>query len=275
MVYGLSMTAKSNTVIDRAKPNRATVSYPYHQLALCVDLASAVREIGIGKQEVSCTLLASHLKIDEKSGDFSQKIASTKTYGLIDGRGAFRLTDISLALFFPTTDPVLQRKIALLEAAATPGAFGALLQRYDGSKIPSHELIGNVLSQQMGIPESWKVRVTTFFIKAMEFAGALGPDGFLRHAAELEKAQRSLGGAGTPENKSDRPRQDEAGDNGDGKGDHLPADRAGLREAEQTGVIVWKYPYKDKTLRVETPEDMPREVWEKLNRYISVLEPEK
>lgn len=133
-----------------------------------------------------------------KSGDFSAKIASTKTYGLIDGRGAFRLTDLSMGLFFPTTDPVAQRKIALLEAAGTPGAFASLLQRYDGSKLPAHELMGNVLSQQMGIPESWKVRVTTFFIKSMEFSGALGPDGFLRHGAELEKARQSLGSAPDP-----------------------------------------------------------------------------
>jgi hypothetical protein len=56
--------------------------------------------------------------------------------------------------------------LATLQAAAQPGAFAALLSRFDGTKPPDQELIGNVLSQQMGIPESWKARVTKYFIKS-------------------------------------------------------------------------------------------------------------
>jgi hypothetical protein len=269
------MTAKPNPSSSPAKRSRtSTVSYPYHPIALCLDLAKGVREIGNGKQEVSRSLLASHLKIDENAADFSQKIASTKTYGLIDGRGTFKLTELSMGLFFPTADPEREKKIALLQAAAQPGAFAALLQRYDGSKPPSQELIGNVLSQQMGIPESWKMRVATFFIKSMEASGALGPDGFLRHAAELEKArQATTGGAAPTGTEPDR----KVYNNGATAGGRTSGNVGNMTqdESEQLGVIVWKYPYKGKSLRVETPEDMSREVWEKLNRYITVLEPEK
>lgn len=260
------MTAKSKPALVPAKRNRSSVSYPYHSLALCVDLARGVREIGNGKQEVSRSLLASHLKIAENSGDFGQKIASTKTYGLIDGRGTFRLTELSMGLFFPTTDPEREKKIALLQAVAQPGAFAALLDRFDGSKPPTQELIGNVLSQQMGIPESWKMRVATFFIKSMETAGALGPDGYLRHAAELEKAKLGSGNgapspsvsptAGARQNPSDM---------------RLEVQPLG----DLVGVTVWQYPFKGKVFRIETPDDMPREVWEKLSRYVSVLEPDK
>src|SRR6266446_3729640 len=98
------MTAKSNNPAPAKRaprPRTATVSYPYHPLSLCLDLAKAVREIGNGKQEVSKSLLASHMKLDENSADLSQKIASSKTYGLIDGRGTFKLTDLSTAYFFP------------------------------------------------------------------------------------------------------------------------------------------------------------------------------
>lgn len=262
------MTAKSKSISAPAKRNRASVSYPYHSLALCVDLARGVREIGNGKQEVSRSLLASHLKIAESSGDFAQKIASTKTYGLIDGKGTFRLTDLSMGLFFPTSDPEKEKKIALLEAVAQPGAFAALLDRFDGSRPPTHELMGNVLGREMGIPESWKMRVATFFIKSMETAGALGPDGFLRHAAELEKAR--AGGS------------DSAGQGlGGQREEQKSKNPALLRQYEseigldQVGVTVWQYPFKGRVFRVETPEDMPREVWEKLNRYVSVLEPAK
>ncbi len=123
-------------VTARKRVRTATVSYPYHHLALCLDVAKAVREIGNGKSEVSRSLLASHLGVDEKSADFSQKIASTKCYGLMEGRSAFTLSDIAIGLYFPTEDPERQRRLALLEAVRQPGAFAALLNRYDGSKPP-------------------------------------------------------------------------------------------------------------------------------------------
>ena len=262
------MTAKSKSPAIPVKRSRtSSVSYPYHPLALCVDLAKGVRDIGNGKQDVPRSLLASHLKVGENSGDFITKIASAKTYGLIDGRGTFNLTDLSRGYFFPTTDPDREKKMALLQASAQPGAFSALLSRFDGSKPPDQELIGNVLSQQMGIPESWKARVTKYFLKSMEFAGALGSDGFLRHAAELERVRRG----GPPLKVAlEKNGQDQNGGVKDPL-DDPPADPP--NDPDQVGVIVWKYPYKGKTLRVETPEDMPKEVWQKLSAYIGVLEP--
>jgi hypothetical protein len=261
------MTAKSTVpVVASTKRTRtSTVSYPYHPLSLCIDLAKGVREIGNGKQEVSRRLLASHLKINENSADLSQKIASTKTYGLIDGRGTFKLTELSTGFFFPTRDPEREKRIALLQAAAQPGAFAALLERFDGSKPPAQELIGNVLSQQMGIPESWKMRVATFFVKSMEAAGALGPDGFLRHGAELEKAKLDSG-KGSPPSVSPQPI-------GQNSSEIKPLLVPPI--SELAGVTVWQYPFKGKTFRIETPEELPREIWEKLSRYLNVIEPPK
>ena len=184
------MTAKSNTVPPPVKRARlASVTYPYHPLNLCVDLAKAVREIGNGKGEVSRKLIASHMNVDEGSSDFAQKLASAKYYGLIDGRSAYTLTEISRALFYPTHDPEKERKVALLKAVQTPEAFIELLRKYDGSRPHSPELIGNVLHSEMGIPDSWKQRVATFFLRSLEYAGALSTDGFIRHGAELEKLE--------------------------------------------------------------------------------------
>jgi hypothetical protein len=165
------MTAKSNKA-PAIRRVRATVSYPYHNLNTCLEIAAGVKDIGNGKKEVSRTLLAQHLKLDEKSGDFAQKLASTKCYGLIDGRSDFKLTDLSMGLYFPTKDPDRQKRSALLQAASSPGAFSALLEKYDGSKPPNQELMGNVLSQEMGIPESWKLRIANFFTKAMNSVAA-------------------------------------------------------------------------------------------------------
>jgi hypothetical protein len=262
------MTAKSSAPAPaRTRTRTATVSYPYHPLAACLEIAKGVREIGNGKQDVSRSLLASHLGVDEKSGDFAQKLASTKCYGLIDGRTEFKLTELSRGIFLPTEDPDRQRRLALLQACRGPGAFAVLIDRYDGSKLPSPELLGNVLSQELGIPESWKVRIVTYFIKSMQLSGALNQDGFLRHKAELQKLGSGSSGH-IQEREHVRSQDDER---------RVDERRKPLDPAEddnQEGVVVWKYPFKGRTLRIETPEDMTPEIWNKLKRYIDVLNPD-
>src|SRR5690606_32184278 len=123
----------------------ATVTYPYHSLESCLKLAEAVKQIGNGRQDVDKSLLASHLKADEKSGEFAQKIASSKTYGMIDGKGVFQLSDAARSYFLPTSDPEVSRKAALLKFLASPGAFKMFIDRYDGSKLESLEIMGNIL----------------------------------------------------------------------------------------------------------------------------------
>src|SRR2546430_8505752 len=106
-------TQVAGSVPKQKRTRTATVSYPYHPLALCLDVAKAVREIGNGKTEVSRSLLASHLGVDEKSADFAQKLASSKCYGLIEGRSSFRLTELALGIYFPTEDSEREKRIAL------------------------------------------------------------------------------------------------------------------------------------------------------------------
>lgn len=248
----------------------ATVSYPYHPLPLCIDVAKAVREIGNGKSEVSRSLLASHLGVDEKSADFSQKLASSKCYGLIEGRSAFKLTDLAVGLFFPTDDPDRQKRIALLEAVRTPGAFAVLLDRYDGSKPPQQELIANVLGREMGLPESWKMRIASFFIRSLETAGAISPDGYIRFKAELEKLQN----AHPAGQKSQTHRTQEQHEHG---GRETPDTRNGKDNGgddQDDDVIVWLYPCKGRKLRIETPATMTKEVWCRITRYLDALDPD-
>ena len=46
-------------------------------------------------------------------------------------------------------------------------------------------------------------------------------------------------------------------------------------DPEQDDVVVWKYPFGGRMLRVETPAEIPRDVWDKLKSYIDILEPPK
>jgi hypothetical protein len=258
------MTQKPQTAMKPKRTRTATVSYPYHPLALCLDVAKAVREIGNGKTEVSRSLLASHLGIDEKSADFAQKLASSKCYGLIEGRSAFKLTDLAMGIFFPTEDPEREKRIALLEAVGTPGAFAALLERYDGSRPQPQEVLGNILGREMGLPESWKMRIASFFIRSLEMAGAISPDGYIRHKAELEKLRSSSGPSSPGFRTKDTNERRENGRSDAGQ-DDLDGD---------DDVLVWLYPFHGRKLRIETPATITKDVWNKINRYLQALDPE-
>lgn len=256
------MTAKSEGRAPQNKrPRTATVTYPYHPLDLCIKFAEAVKQIGNGRQDVDKSVLASHLKLDEKSGDFAQKIASSKTYGLLDGKSALQLTDAARSYFIPTVNPDKEKAAALLKFFSSPGAFQVLIEAHDGSKPPGSEIMGNVLGQTYGIPESWTRRVAAFFLRAGISAGAIEPDGFLRYNAKV----KALGMANplingtiqmpTPDANVIPPKVDP------------PAEP---KDNTQEGVVVWKH---GKNLRVETPENLTIEIWEKLNKYIQAIKP--
>lgn len=259
------MTAKSQGGAPSQKRTRtATLSYPYHSLETCLKFAEAVKQIGNGRKDVDKSLLASHIKADEQSGDFAQKIASSKTYGMIEGKGVFRLSQAAHSYFFPTQNPEATKKAALLKFLTSPGAFKMLIDRYDGSKLEGSEIMGNILSQTYGVPDSWKSRVAGFFSRSASFVGALSPDGCLRYKALL----LSVGTVGTgeaPESPGNEPPPTPPA--------KPPRNDDNQRDDDQDGVIVWKYPFQGKMLRVETPENMTKEIWEKLNKYIQVLSP--
>lgn len=258
----LGMTAKSTGDAPPQTRSRATVTYPYHPLDLCLKLAEAVREIGNGRQDVDKSLLAARLNINEQSPDFRQKIASAKTYGMIDGKSALQLTETAKSYFFPTNDPEKEKAIALLKFYSSPGAYGALIEAYDGSKPPPMEVLANILGQKYNIPESWVNRIATWFLRAGVTAGAIQSDGFLRYRAKLQSLGASGGAPILPAQG--------------GNYQHLQPAPIGLSSDdgnEQFGVIVWKYPFQGKMLRIETPENLTNEIWEKLNRYIQVLKP--
>lgn len=258
-------TAKSELGASQIKRSRtSSVSYPYHPLEICLRVAEAVKSVGNGRSDVPKSSLAHSLTISEKSSDFAQKIASTKTFGLIQGKSSFLLTETAREYFFPTESEQASKKRCLLKFLATPGAYRTLIERFDGTRPPSIEIMGNILNKEFGIPESWRIRVATQFLKSAQFAGGLTVDGFLRFKATME----SLGGeitASTPEADIPQSRND------------IPPSRQkppqNENESPQEGVIVWKYPCGDNFLRLETPENMTKEIWEKLNKYIQVLKP--
>jgi hypothetical protein len=221
-----------------------------------------VAQIGNGQSEVDTSLVAAHLKANAKSTDFLTKFTSAKLFGIIEGRGSFQLTATAKDYFLPTGDSANGKSIALLKFFGTPAIYQSLISTYDGSKPPSTEIIGNLLSQRHGVPSSWKARVAANFLSSAETAGVIAGDGFLRFKAKIQ----------TPgfANETKVPIVNGIRE----PGDALTAGTGDIQEdVEQAGVIVWKYPFQGKNLRIETPENLTKEIWEKLNKYIQVLKP--
>ena len=242
---------------------RSGGNYPYYPLAKCLPVAEAVKSLsGGGKSQVSKSLLASSLNEDQRSQTLAFKLTSAKSFGMIDGRADFNLTEISKRYFFPTDET--GRQGALLDFLEYPPAFKKLVERFDGSKLPTTEIISNILHRECGVPQSWKDRVATFFIKSAQYASAIDEQGHLRVKASREgrvsrevstgeSEEVELSVIGTPQSQITRQK----------------------RIAGQVNLAakIWTFTDENRTLLVETPRDITAQEWEVLNQYVQFISP--
>jgi hypothetical protein len=227
--------------------------YPYLPLSSALRVSDAVKELGGARSAVPKSALAKHLGESEKSPTFSQRISSAKVFGLVEGRGEYELSELAKRFYFPTSDS--GKSSALLEIFATPPSFKEILRRFDGDKLPSREILGNILHREAGIPESWKDRVAAFFNSSAQFVGAISNDGFIRHKAAFHNAP-----------KNEPVKED--------------VQRSPKVEARPTVLIgegsdnnIWNFSHGGKTVRLETPIGLDKDLWEKLNQYVQLLKP--
>lgn len=241
-------------------------AYPLYAVDEALKIAEAVKVMGGSRAPVSKALLAKHLKYAETGPSFVQRIAAAKSYGMIDGWGSYTLTEDSKRYFYPTTEDDKLR--ASLSFLSIPPPFNLLIKRFDGSMLPSNEMIGNVLHQEAGIPESWKGKLASMFVRSAQFIGILDSQGILRHEAAVQTALTT-----PPEPEGDERKREPQFNTS------APASVEGRRQVEAAapaapGHTLWTFRYKGSHIRLETPEDMPKELWEKLNAYVQqVLKP--
>jgi hypothetical protein len=182
-----------NDAENRDESRRETSAYPYTSLAAALKIADAVKECGGVRTNVSKGALAAHLGETEKAQGFSQRITSAKSFGLVEGRSDFQLSELAKRIYFPTDES--DKSHALLLAFATPATFRQLIERYDGDPLPKKEILANVLHREIGVPESWKDRVASFFLNSAQNIGAINGHGILCFASSL----RSNNVKSTPE----------------------------------------------------------------------------
>jgi hypothetical protein len=243
---------KHKTDENDGQPKRDGGLYPYYPLHLALKVSDAVKELGGARSEIPKSALAKHLAEGEKSATFQQRIASAKTFGLIEGRGEYLLSEAAKKFYFPTSES--DKFGALLDIFSTPPTFKELLQRFDGDKLPSREILGNILHRELGVPESWKERVASFFSHSAQFVGAIDAQGFLRHKAAFHTNIVS-----DPPPETVVPRS------------HVRPQV--FYGGESNEVNVWNFSHAGKTVRLETPAGLDKDLWEKLNSYVQLLKP--
>ena len=102
-------------------------AYPLFALPECLRIAEAVRDLGGGRDGVPRSVLAQHLRMQESSSSFSQRMGAARAFKLVEGHGTYSLTDVARRYFYPTAEN--QKTLAALEMLATPLSFSLLLRR--------------------------------------------------------------------------------------------------------------------------------------------------
>ncbi|HEX4119452.1 MAG TPA: hypothetical protein VH619_02395 [Verrucomicrobiae bacterium] len=247
---------KTNASTEQGKKESV---YPLYPLDEAIKIAEAVKDMGGSRSSVSKALLAKHMHYAETGPSFVQRIASAKTYGLIDGWGAYGLTDSAKRYFYPTNDT--EKQNASLHFLSTPSAFKLLIERFDGERLPPNEMLGNVLHQEAKVPTSWKDRLASMFVRGAQSIGIIDAEGILRYGANMHNFSPA-------ETAREHP--------GDVPKIKVDAGAATSEAPERSGPgqTVWAFRHKSgERIRLETPEDMTRELWEKLNAYVQILKP--
>ncbi len=252
--------------MDNAQSKSQTVqSYPTYDLENCITVGRAVKELGGSKTPISKSLIASKLQLAADSSRLQGLIASARTFGILAGRGDYLLSDYAKRYFLPQSPQ--DEKLGILAFLGSPPPFENLIKRFDGNQLPDASFIANILQSEADIPKSWSARVANIFLQAAALAGAIDAGGFLRfeakiHGANLDVALEELHEEGLK-------RQDETVRKL--QGGQPPESR----KQASSECFVWDVSVDGKIVHLETSKDLPRALWEKLEKYIAVIEPPK
>jgi hypothetical protein len=279
MPYNWSMAKTKN---DSELPRRET-AYPYYPFRTSLKLAEAVKSCGGKREGVPKDVLADALKMGESSPSFAQVLASAKCFGMIEGRGSYRLTEDGVRYFFPTEDnESLKAKLSFF---ARPTAFRLLVDRFDGDRLPEAPVLANILLRHGKVPKSWVGRAASLFMDAVNELGLIDEGGRLRYAVALKKATRDSPVAPAaheafPEKVPFHQREIHEfarptvrpGQSSDPQ-ESSPAPATGSEPRPEYRTNVWSFREAGGMVRVESPDPLPRVLWERLKRYVDVLEP--
>jgi len=235
------------------QPSTTGAKFPLLSLQNSLQVAEAVRDAGGANTEVPKSIIASHLGSSENSGAFLQRLGSARSFGLIEGRGSYRLTDQAKRYFYPATED--DRRRAQLAFLASPPVFNEIIKRFDGNKLPAPTMLANILHREYSVSNSWKDRVASSFIKAAQIVGAIDGQNFLRYGASLHHMESPLSQSDAADTRAPT------------------ADAPRSQPSAVPGGNSWLFQQEGQFVRVESSAELSPALWQKLNAYVQVLKP--
>ncbi len=251
---------------------RRAVGYPASTLRLCLKLGEAVHLAGGSSGPVPKAVIASRLGVGESASGFYALLSSARSFGIVEGTRDLMLTRGGKDYFLPTTEG--EKRHAELAFFSTPDAYRYLIERFDGHLLPDTDAIANTLLKDDLVSRSWAPRIASMFTTAATDLRIIDQAGFLRfgaatHAANQDTQRQHFEMAAAPAHFQV---------SGSGTIPASPPKTApdNFREAKeenQDDKNRWSYREAGGTVRLETPDPLPRALWERLKRYVDMLEP--
>jgi len=256
-------------ITESEDPRKGSVAYPYTPLGTALRLGEIVFECGGSSGPVPKSVLAGKLEVSDSSPTFYNLVGSAKSYGIVEGRGQVILTELGKAYFDPVEEGA--RRKAELAFFRNPPVFRFLINRFDGHKLPDSAIIGKLLHQQKIAPESWAGRVGGIFLSSAQSLGLIDA-GFLRYEMALHSAEANTGNGHNP-----KPDFSKLPDGPVAMAFDAPPEFTGKSpRPNATAAIpsdknVWFF--DGGSIKLETPNPMSKKMWEKLTKYVELLEP--
>jgi hypothetical protein len=163
------------SISKNERVKRGTIP-PYIGLTEAFTVAKNVYEQGGGS--ATSDMMSKIVGNSSSSSSFVKKMAALRTYGLlVEGEGAYRLTEQGFAIAAPTSErsEAEAKKVALLSIPT----FNRIFERHKGKLLPADEFLKNIIEQEFDIPRELSDAWVSAFKSAARSAGILydRPDG--------------------------------------------------------------------------------------------------
>ena len=162
------------SVADEVVRGRSTVEFPYFDLDGAVEIAQAIRELGVSSCEQ--TSLAAKLSMAPDGGGFRMRIITAKIFNLISyGRssnGIIELTEIGKMIAEPQTE-----KRGRVDSFMSVSLYKTLFERLKGQTMPPPVAIEGLM-QTLGVAPKQKDRARQVFLRSAKQASLfeIAPD---------------------------------------------------------------------------------------------------
>jgi len=140
--------------------------FPVLPFPFALEVAKAIDE-KLGGKVLSYDGLSTALHV--KGGALIQRIAASRRYGLIEGKGEMKPTPLAMKIMHPINEG--EDVQGAKEAIFNVPLFKELIERF-GGKLPENEILRNVLQREYGVPKAVLPRVANAIRRNIELLEA-------------------------------------------------------------------------------------------------------